>query len=62
MDTDNEGHYEAVPMTCFACAARESEQRSVSERIDTADNRGSGKLSRESVDGVYIGVAERGVR
>ena len=60
MDPANEGEYEVVPVTCWACAARDGESRAVSERIDTPDSRKPGGLDRSSVDGTFLLVKKKG--
>lgn len=61
MADDAEDAYEVVPVTCHACAARDAEQREVSGRIDTPDNRNwDSGLDRSSVDGTYLVVTKKG--
>lgn len=60
MDEANEDAYEVVPVMCFACAARDAEQRSVAERLDTAEHRRSGGIDRSAVDGTYLAVVRKG--
>lgn len=54
MDEANDGAYEAVPLQCFACAARDAEQRAVSEA------RGSNDYGDGSFDGLLIGITRGG--
>jgi hypothetical protein len=60
MDEANDGAYEVHPVTCFACAVRDAEQREVSERIDTPDSRKAGGIDRSTVDGTYMVVTKKG--
>lgn len=60
MAEDAEGKYEAVPLTCWACAARDAEQRSVSERIDTPESRRRDGIDRSAVDGTFLIVRKKG--
>lgn len=53
MDGEMNGAYEAVPLNCFACAARDAEQRAVGEA------RSNKSYSESSFDGLYIGVKRR---
>ena len=53
MDPDADGAYESVPLTCFACAARDAENRAVS------DARSKESQTSTSFDGLYIGVQKR---
>lgn len=55
MSEDADGAYEAVPLQCHACAARDAESRNASEM--KRDN----KMSAESFDGLYFGVVRREV-
>ena len=53
MNPDNDGMYEAVPVTCFACAARDAETRAINQaRSD--QSHGSG-----SFDGLLISIQKR---
>jgi hypothetical protein len=49
MDPDMHGMFEVVPVQCFACAAKDAEEREVSE----------GRLPKAALDGVYFAVQER---
>jgi hypothetical protein len=53
MDPDNAGAYEAVPLTCFACAAKDRETREAGEA------RSSGRYGKGALDGVFIAVHRR---
>jgi len=50
MDEANDGKYEAVPVHCFACAARDAENRAASKA------RSSDSMSDSSFDGLLIGI------
>lgn len=50
MDEANDGRYETVPVHCFACAARDAENR------DVAKARRSESYGEGSFDGLYVGV------
>ena len=52
MDPEMHGRYEAVPLTCFACAERDAESRNASESRS--------KFAAHAFDGVYFAVQERG--
>ena len=54
MSDEMDGAYEAVPVHCFACAARDAEHR----RINDAQN--SDRYGGGSFDGLYVAVTERG--
>lgn len=54
MDPENSEAYEAVVLTCFACAKREAQSRQAGE-----DSR-SGKYGAAAFDGLKIGVTEKG--
>lgn len=56
MDPEREGAYEAVPLQCFACAAREAEGRQAGKERAAALEAGS---SGEDFDGLYFAVRER---
>lgn len=53
MDPKMDGLYESVPLTCYACAARDAESRAVGEA------RSNETQSSASFDGLYIGVQKR---
>ena len=48
-----DGAYDAVPMHCFACAARDAENRQISA------DRASEKFAPASFDGLYVAITER---
>jgi hypothetical protein len=50
MDEANDGAYEAIPVQCFACAARDAETRRASKA------RADDQLSDSSFDGLMIGI------
>ena len=52
MDPETDGGFEVVPVACFACAARDAEERHASELID-------GGMNRSAFDGIYFAVQER---
>lgn len=54
MNPDAEDTYEAVPLQCFPCAAREAEGRRASEAV------GNDKLGRGALDGIYYAVMKKG--
>ena len=54
MDPANSESYEAVPVTCFACAARDAEKRHAQEI------RGSGEMGSGAFDGIYLTVSKKG--
>jgi hypothetical protein len=54
MDPDHVGHYEAVPLQCFACAARDAEARQASAA------KSGGLVGSGGLDGLYFAVTERG--
>lgn len=53
-DPDRDGTYEAIAVQCFACAARDAENRRASEA------RASDRMGSSSFDGLYFAVTERG--
>lgn len=53
MDPANSEAYEAVPVTCFACATRDAERRQASEAMHGS------KYGKSAFDGLHIGVTER---
>lgn len=53
MSEDADGTYEAVPLQCHACAARDAESRRASEL------RRDEHMSAASFDGLYFGVVRR---
>lgn len=53
MDPANVDAYAAVPVQCFACAAKDAETRQASQKTS------SNQLSRSAMDGLYIGVERR---
>jgi hypothetical protein len=53
MDPANARAYEGVPVTCYACAARDSEKRRASAAIS------GGQYSDEAFDGVFVVVVAR---
>ena len=50
MDEKNDGLYEAIPIHCFACAARDAETRAASKA------RSDDQMSEASFDGLKIGI------
>lgn len=54
MDPKRDGEYEAIPLQCFACAARDAEARRAAE-ARSGDTYGS-----SAFDGLYFAVHERG--
>jgi|GEM_PF-2776015 len=50
MDEANDGLYEAVPVHCFACAARDAENRQIGKA------RSDGSMGDGSFDGLLIGL------
>lgn len=50
MDPAMDGAYEAVPLHCFACAARDAENRAI------ADARSSESHGTGSFDGLYVAI------
>lgn len=54
MSESMDGVYEAVPLQCFACAARDAENRRIN--ADRADDR----YGSAAFDGLYVAITERG--
>lgn len=52
MDEANDGAYEAVAVHCYACAARDAENRRIGQARQ-GDDFGSG-----SFDGLYVSIIE----
>jgi len=50
LDPENDGAYEAIPVQCHACAARDAENR------DAAKARTSDRYGEGSFDGLFVGV------
>lgn len=55
MDPARDGSYECEPLQCFACAARDAEQRRASQ-AKHGDAFGGGAF-----DGIYFAIREREV-
>ncbi len=55
MDPKRSEAYEAVPLQCFACAARDAEHRQANEA------RQGNEYGGGSFDGLFVSVIERGV-
>lgn len=53
MNEADDGAWEAVPVHCFACAARDAEKRQVQQAA------AGGGMSESSFDGLMIGVQRR---
>lgn len=53
MNPDLMGQWDVVPITCFACAARDRENREASEA------RSSGRIGDGALDGLYFAVTRR---
>lgn len=53
-DPANHGAYEAVPLQCFACAARDAENRAA------ADARSNNRVGPGSFDGLYVSIIPKG--
>lgn len=53
MDSANQDAFEAVPIQCFACAARDAESRFAAEA------RSSGSHATAAFDGIYYAVEEK---
>jgi hypothetical protein len=53
MDPENDGHYVADPVQCFACAARDAESRGA------AKAKSDGSFGDAAFDGIYFAVRER---
>jgi hypothetical protein len=54
MDPAMDGRFEAVPLQCFACAAKDAETRDASEQVNGK------RMAARALDGVYITVKEKG--
>lgn len=54
MDPANDRAYEADPVTCAACAAKDAEAREASKA------KASGRFGDAALDGLYIGVKRKG--
>lgn len=54
MSPEMDGAYEAVPLQCFACAAKDAETRRAGEA------RSSGRYGKGAMDGLFIAVHQRG--
>lgn len=54
MDPKHSDDYEAIPVHCFACAARDAEERQAHEA------RGSGEFGGGAFDGLRFAVSKRG--
>lgn len=50
MDPENVGAYEVVPVNCFACAARDRENRAAAEA------RSNNAMADSAFDGLYFAV------
>lgn len=53
-DPERATHYEAVPLNCYACAARDAEQR------EAVNAKSSNRFGDAAFDGLYVSVVERG--
>lgn len=53
MDEANATAYEAVPVTCFACAARDAERRHAHDEMQ------NDRIGKAAFDGLLVGVVKK---